>query len=96
MKSDFSRRVSLPHKRKGDLIIRRNTRNRPLRSMQKVELAVALHDAGLADRLFHIGLASVLRDHVESADNYFFWTSSKSVSMIHSNLTKFQSAVSWR
>ena len=52
MKSDFSRRVSLPHKRKGHLMIRRNTRNRPLRSMQKVELAVALHDAGLADRLF--------------------------------------------
>ena len=65
MKGDFSRRVSLPRKRKGDLIIRRNTRNRPLRSMQKVELAVALHDAGLVDRLFQIDLASVLRDDVE-------------------------------
>ena len=52
MKTDFSRRVSLPRKKKGLLMIRRNTRNRPLRSMQKVELAVALHDAGLVDRLF--------------------------------------------
>jgi hypothetical protein len=52
MKSDFSRRVSLPRKKKGLLMIRRNTRNRPLRSMQKVELAVALQNAGFADRLF--------------------------------------------
>jgi hypothetical protein len=45
MKTDFSRRVSLPRKKKGHLMIRRNTRNRPLRSMQKVELALALHRA---------------------------------------------------
>ncbi len=66
IKTDFSRRVSLPRKRESDLTTtRRNTRNRPLRSMQKVELAVALHDAGLVDRLFQIGLASVLREDME-------------------------------
>ena len=65
MKTDFSRRVSLPRKKKGLLMIRRNTRNRPLRSLQKVELAVALHDAGLVDRLFQIGLTSALREDIE-------------------------------
>jgi hypothetical protein len=59
MKTDFSRRVSLPRKN-GLLMIRRNTRNRPLRSMQKVELALALHRAGLVDRVFQLGGISIL------------------------------------
>ena len=68
LKTDFSRRVSLPRKRKSDSITtRRNTRNRPLRSTQKVELALALHRAGLADRVFQFGRASILNnDNVES------------------------------
>jgi hypothetical protein len=58
LKTDFSRRVSLPRKRKSDAIAtRRNTRDRPLRSAQKVELAVAFHRAGLGDRVFQIGMA---------------------------------------
>jgi hypothetical protein len=68
LKTDFLRRVSLPRKRKSHSIkTRRNTRNRPLRSTQKVELALALHRAGLADRVFEIGRASVLNaDNAES------------------------------
>jgi hypothetical protein len=63
LKADFSRRVSLPRKRKSDSIsTRRNTRNRPLRSLQKVELALALDQAGLADRLFQFGRISILND----------------------------------
>jgi hypothetical protein len=63
LKTDFLRRVSLPRKRKSDSITsRRNTRNRPLRATQKVELALALHQAGLADRVFQFGRASVLND----------------------------------
>jgi hypothetical protein len=68
LKTDFSRRVSLPRKRKTDSITtRRNTRNRPLRSRQKVELALALHRAGLADRVFQFGKVSILNG--ESGDS---------------------------
>ena len=63
LKGDFSRRVSLPRKRKSDATTtRRNTRNRPLRSTQKLELALALHRAGLADRVFQFGRASILNN----------------------------------
>jgi hypothetical protein len=63
LKTDFSRRVSLPRKRIGDSIMtRRNTRNRPLRAPQKVELALALDQAGLADRVFQFGKISILND----------------------------------
>ena len=73
LKTDFLRRVSLPRKRKSDSITsRRNTRNRPLRSTQKVELALALHQAGLADRVFQFGRASVL-----TADNAEFLSADK-------------------
>jgi hypothetical protein len=68
LKTDFLRRVSLPRKRKSHSIkTRRNTRNRLLRSTQWVELALALHQAGLADRVFQFGRASVLNaDNAES------------------------------
>ena len=61
LKTDFWRRVSLPRKRKSDLTTtRRNTRNRFLRATQKIELALALHRAGLADRVFQLGGISIL------------------------------------
>jgi hypothetical protein len=60
LKNDFSRRVSLPRKKTALMTTRRNTRNRPLRSMQKVEVALALHQAGLADRVFQLGGISIL------------------------------------
>ena len=72
LKTDFWRRVSLPRKRTALMTTRRNTRNRPLRSAQKVELALALHRTGLADRVFQLGGASVLSDENTeslSADN---------------------------
>lgn len=63
LKADFSRRVSLPRKSTSDSIMtRRNTRNRSLRSTQKVELALALHQAGLADRAFQFGKVLILND----------------------------------
>lgn len=53
LKNRFSRRVSLPPKKRVGLKrIRRNTRNRHLRASQKVELALALHKVGLAGRVF--------------------------------------------
>jgi hypothetical protein len=68
LKTDFLRRVSLPRKRKSPSnTTRRNTRDRPLRSTQKIELALALHRIGLPDRVFQLGRASVLNaDHAES------------------------------
>jgi hypothetical protein len=72
LKNDFSRRVSLPRKKTAFMTTRRNTRNRPLRATQKVELALALYQAGLADRVFQLGTASVLTDDNDeyfSADN---------------------------
>jgi hypothetical protein len=62
LKNDFSRRVSLPRKKTAFMTTRRNTRNRPLRSMQKVELALALHQAGLTDRVFQLGGTSILNN----------------------------------
>jgi hypothetical protein len=68
LKTDFLRRVSLRRKRKSHSIkTRRNTRNRPLRSTQKVELALALHQAGLADRVFQFGRASVLQKRAKAS-----------------------------
>ena len=52
-KSDFSRRVQIPAKigPDGKTLSRQNTRLRPLRAAQKVELAVLLNRLGLYDRL---------------------------------------------
>lgn len=52
-KGDFTRRVTVPAKTNSDgkTVSRRNTRLRPLRAWQKVELAVLLNRLGLYDRL---------------------------------------------
>jgi hypothetical protein len=56
-KRDFQRRITLPRHRLSDgTIVRRNTRDRPLRALQKVELALALHRLGLGARVFLHGL----------------------------------------
>jgi len=69
LKADFSRRVSLPRRRTSDSITtRRNTRNRPLRASQKVELELALDQAGLVARIFQFGRASILND--DSAESF--------------------------
>jgi hypothetical protein len=52
-KGDFSRRVKIPAEvdEDGKTVSRQNTRLRPLRAWQKVELAVLLNRLGLYDRL---------------------------------------------
>lgn len=52
-KGDFSRRVKIPAEvdEDGKTVSRQNTRLRPLRAWQKVELAVLLNHLGLYDRL---------------------------------------------
>ena len=60
LKRDFQRRVTLPRQRLSDgSVKRRNTRDRPLRALQKVELGLALHRLGLGARLFLYGLQIV-------------------------------------
>jgi hypothetical protein len=53
LKRDFQRRVTLPSRRLADgSVERRNTRDRPLRAHQKVEIALALDGLGLDARVF--------------------------------------------
>jgi hypothetical protein len=60
LKRDFQRRVTLPRQRLSNgSVKRRNTRDRPLRALQKVELGLALHRLGLGARLFLHGLQIV-------------------------------------
>lgn len=58
LKPDFVRRESLPRIRgdEGEILNRRNTRNRGLRVSQQCELALALDRAGLDARLFIRGI----------------------------------------
>ena len=68
-KTNFVRRVSLPRMKKADsTLARRNTRNRHLRATQKVELALALHKAGLASRVFGLGIEAVNWDDYVDID----------------------------
>jgi hypothetical protein len=60
LKRDFQRRVTLPRQRLSNgLVKRRNTRDRPLRALQKVELGLVLNQLGLGARLFLHGLQIV-------------------------------------
>ena len=53
LKPNFTRRVTLPRERLADgAIARRNTRGRPLRAAQKLELGVALDALGPTRRIF--------------------------------------------
>ena len=58
MKTEFIRRVTLPKvvAKDGSTARRRNTRDRPLRAKQKVELMLALDRAGLIARMFCHGV----------------------------------------
>jgi hypothetical protein len=59
-KRDFQRRVTLPRQTLPDgSVRRRNTRDRPLRAQQKVELGLALNRLGLGSRVFLHGLRIV-------------------------------------
>jgi hypothetical protein len=56
-KTGFQRRVTLPRVQLPDgEVKRRNTRNRPLRARQKLEIALALDRIGLEGRIFLYGL----------------------------------------
>jgi hypothetical protein len=60
LKSKFQRRVTLPRKVGPDgEVKRRNSRDRPLRARQEVELSLALHQLGPDARLFLHGLQMV-------------------------------------
>jgi len=60
LKRNFQRRVTLPRQRLSNgAIKRRNTRDRPLRARQKVELGLALNQLGLGARIFLHGLRMV-------------------------------------
>jgi hypothetical protein len=56
-KANFQRRVTLPRERLANgEVKRRNTRDRPLRALQKLEIALALDRIGLGGRIFVHGL----------------------------------------
>jgi hypothetical protein len=60
LKRDFQRRVTLPRQALLDgSVKRRNTRDRPLRASQKVELGLVLNRLGLGTRVFLHGLKVV-------------------------------------
>ena len=60
LKTEFQRRVTLPRVTlPGGEVKRRNTRDRPLRARQKLELALALDGVGLGARIFLHGLRMV-------------------------------------
>ncbi|QAY96419.1 hypothetical protein CWB41_12325 [Methylovirgula ligni] len=64
LKSDFFRRVSIPKARDddGNVLRRRDTRNRDLRVSQQCDLALALDRAGLGSRLFLRGAEIQMED----------------------------------
>jgi hypothetical protein len=63
LKFEFQRRVTLPRTTAPDgTVRRRNTRDRPLRALQKVELALALDSLGLGARLFLHGFRLIRSD----------------------------------
>jgi hypothetical protein len=64
-KTTFARRQTLPRvvSSEGQTNRRRNTRVRPLRSQQLVELLITLHRAGLRKRLFLKGVKIAEDDH---------------------------------
>lgn len=63
LKTEFQRRVTLPRVTlPGGEVKRRNTRDRPLRACQKLELALALDRVGLGARIFLHGLRMVWTD----------------------------------
>jgi len=63
LKTEFQRRVTLPRATlPGGEVKRRNTRDRPLRARQKLELALALDRVGLGARIFLHGLRMAWTD----------------------------------
>jgi hypothetical protein len=63
LKPNFTRRVTPPRERLADgAVARRNTRGRPLRAAQKLELAVAVDALGPTDRIFLHGARLVVSE----------------------------------